>query len=122
MTDWYDEVRNADVFIKCEARSNTSTYDMLQVRLFSRKDVKPFSFNSAIGHFSQLVWAETYKVTLMLMIMKMFIIVMMQMIVTMFMIMMRVLLNDHPNDRLAAVLRPTAKVSATQLNCPHYKI
>ena len=39
--------------------------------------------------------------------------------VTMFVIMMRVMFNDHHNDRLAAVLRPTAKVSATQRNCPH---
>ena len=36
--------------------------DYKQVRLFSRNDVKPFMFNSAIGHYSQLVWAETYKV------------------------------------------------------------
>ena len=50
--DWYDEVGNIIVAI----------WHPVQVRLFSRKDVKPFVFNSAIGHFSQLVWAETYKV------------------------------------------------------------
>lgn len=70
------------------------------------------TFNSSIGHFSQLVWAETYKVMLMV-IMTMFV------LVIMFVIMMRVMFNDHHNDRLAAVLRPTAKVSATQHNCPH---
>ena len=32
------------------------------MRLFSRKDVKPFVFDAAIGHYSQMVWADTYKV------------------------------------------------------------
>lgn len=39
LTDWYDEVR-----------------------LFSRKHVKPFQFSAAIGHYSQMGWADTYKV------------------------------------------------------------
>ena len=33
-----------------------------QVRLFNRRDVKPFVFDAAIGHYSQMVWADTYKV------------------------------------------------------------
>jgi len=39
VTDWYDEVK-----------------------LFSNKKVEPFKFSAAIGHFSQLVWADTDKV------------------------------------------------------------
>jgi len=39
VTDWYDEVK-----------------------LFSNKKVEPFQFGSDIGHYSQLIWAETYKV------------------------------------------------------------
>jgi len=39
IVDWYDEVE-----------------------LFSNKQVEPFKFSSAIGHYSQLVWAETYKI------------------------------------------------------------
>lgn len=41
-------------------RAVTDWYD--EVRLFSRKHVKPFQFSAAIGHFSQLVWAQTSKV------------------------------------------------------------
>jgi len=39
VTDWYDEVS-----------------------LFSNKKVEPFQFGSDIGHYSQLVWADTDKV------------------------------------------------------------
>jgi len=39
IVDWYDEVE-----------------------LFSNKQVEPFKFSAAIGHYSQLVWAETYKI------------------------------------------------------------
>ena len=35
---------------------------MKQVRLFNRKHVRPFVFDAAIGHYSQMVWADTYKV------------------------------------------------------------
>lgn len=41
-------------------RAVTDWYD--EVRLFNRKHVQPFQFRAAIGHFSQLVWADTYKV------------------------------------------------------------
>ena len=78
VTDWYDEVQNlahlsrrvSSVFLL----NSLSAIDIAQVRLFSRRDVKPFVFNSAIGHFSQLVWAETYKVTFLLIIVMMAII------------------------------------------------
>jgi len=39
VTDWYEEVT-----------------------LFSNKQVEPFKFSAAIGHYSQLVWADTDKV------------------------------------------------------------
>ena len=39
ITDWYEEVKD-----------------------FSNKHVEPFQFNSATGHYTQVLWAETDKV------------------------------------------------------------
>merc|ERR1712203_433711 len=33
-----------------------------EVRLFSRNRVEPFSFSTAIGHYSQMLWADTDRV------------------------------------------------------------
>jgi len=41
-------------------RAVTDWYD--EVSLFSNKQVEPFKFSAAIGHYSQMVWADTDKV------------------------------------------------------------
>lgn len=41
-------------------RAVTDWYD--EVEIFSNKKVEPFQFSAAIGHFSQLVWANTDRV------------------------------------------------------------
>lgn len=33
-----------------------------EVRLFSRNQVQPFSFSTSIGHYSQMIWADTDRV------------------------------------------------------------
>jgi len=41
-------------------RAITDWYD--EVAIFSNKKVEPFKFSAAIGHYSQMVWADTHKV------------------------------------------------------------